>query len=209
MDDVSLVLLVLLMFMALLLFLWYVSRPPTVTSAPLYTATIPPLVTPIGVPPYVQPSVGLSPVAPAAVSPAPVAAPTSPYLALAPPRTTFVPELIRPVGPSVPVFGFHPSTTPIGLPGFPTAPVVTSRESLPSPSPSADLETVLNYLLARGGTLDGVAYSSGMRTALLTTTHWTSSGKGWRYEKGLNTQSSYLAYPDSASGMWNIRGISS
>jgi hypothetical protein len=79
---------------------------------------------------------------------------------------------------------------------------------LVSPSPGADIESILSYLLERGHALDGTPWSSEVRTALRTRTAWQPSGgspPSYFYPSGLNTQSSFLLYYDDASNTWSIR----
>lgn len=79
---------------------------------------------------------------------------------------------------------------------------------LVSPSPGADIESILSYLLERGHALDGTPWSTEIRTALTTRTAWQPSGgtpPSYFYPSGLNTQSSFLIYYDDASGNWSIR----
>lgn len=92
--------------------------------------------------------------------------------------------------------------------GISTTEIITQGAKITSPSPSADLQTVLNYILARGTTLDGTGISSDMRTALTSQTAWETRGGSpisYYYRSGINTLSSYIAYYDNASGAWNIR----
>lgn len=95
---------------------------------------------------------------------------------------------------------------------LPPKPVL--QETLPtiyklvSPSPGADIESILSYLLERGHALDGTPWSTEIRTALTTRTAWQNSGgtpPSYFYPSGLNTQSSFLIYYDDASGNWSIR----
>jgi hypothetical protein len=85
--------------------------------------------------------------------------------------------------------------------------------SLPSPSTDADLETILNYLLKRGGRLDGAAWSSEAMTTLQNKTVWTGGGgtgstRIFTYPQGTNTQHTWQIFYDDASGRWNLKSIS-
>ena len=119
-----------------------------------------------------------------------------------------------PVCPT-PIIQAPPPTvvTPAPAPVASTPPpvqVATSPLLLQSPSTDADLETILNYLLKRGGRLDGSAWSSEAQTALQNKTVWTGgSGQGstrtFIYPQGVNTQRSWQIFYDDASGRWNMR----
>lgn len=82
---------------------------------------------------------------------------------------------------------------------------VSPYSTLPTPSVSANVETVNNYLLQRGGTLGGTALSSAQRTALMNPTGWQSVGGAYVYKGGVNTQSSYVVAQNPSTGSWNIR----
>lgn len=91
--------------------------------------------------------------------------------------------------------------------------VATSPLLLQSPSTDADLETILNYLLKRGGRLDGAAWSSEAQTTLQNKTVWnggggTGSNRTFTYPAGVNTQRTWQIFYDDASGRWNMRSIS-
>jgi hypothetical protein len=117
-----------------------------------------------------------------------------------------------------PTYAYEIDTNPYGSYPSYLSPVYTTLGGHPqstmyypttmptSPSISADLETVNNYLLSVGGTLGGTSLSSAQRTALMNPTGWQSlPGGGYMYKGGVNTQSSYFLSQNPSSGQWNIR----
>jgi hypothetical protein len=81
--------------------------------------------------------------------------------------------------------------------------------NIPSPASSADIQTILNYLLARGSRLDGSPWSDEALRVLKNRTPWTCGGTGSQtictYPAGINTQQTWIIFWDDASGKWNLR----
>jgi hypothetical protein len=123
---------------------------------------------------------------------------------------------VTPIVQQPPAVPIQPIVSPI-ISRLPTAGIgtiqlierpVAAAPEIQSPSPSADLQTVLGYILRRGSTLDNQPLSPDMETALKSPTSWQVRGgnpPSYYYPKGINTQSSYLAYYDNSSSKWNIR----
>jgi hypothetical protein len=81
--------------------------------------------------------------------------------------------------------------------------------NIPSPSTGADIETILMYLLARGGRLDGASWSAEALRTLRNRTPWTCGGTGSQtictYPAGIDTQQTWIIFFDDSTGKWNLR----
>jgi hypothetical protein len=84
--------------------------------------------------------------------------------------------------------------------------------NIPSPSAGADIGTILTYLRARGGRLDGSAWSEEALRILKNRTPWVCGGMGSQmqctYPAGIDTQQTWLIFFDDGSGKWNLRALS-
>jgi hypothetical protein len=84
---------------------------------------------------------------------------------------------------------------------------------IPSPPTDADLETILNYLIKRKGTLDGTLWSAEALTCLQNKTIWTGGEPGigslrvFVYPHGVNTEHSWQIAYDDFSGDWQLKQV--
>ena len=89
----------------------------------------------------------------------------------------------------------------------------SSPLTLRSPAPSADVQTVITYILKRGQTLDKSLLSQDMKSALAAPTAWVpqiSNQSGFSeltyyFPKGITTKTAYRLYYDTNANAWNIK----
>lgn len=91
------------------------------------------------------------------------------------------------------------------------AQTTNAATNIPSPATNADIETILNYLIARGGRLDGSVWGAEALRVLKNRTPWVCGGTGslttCTYPAGVDTQTSWMIFYDDSTGKWNLRAI--
>lgn len=91
------------------------------------------------------------------------------------------------------------------------AQTTNAATNIPSPSTGADIGSILIYLLARGGRLDGSAWSEEALRALKNRTPWVCGGTGsfllCTYPAGIDTQQTWQIFFDDTTGKWNMRAV--
>jgi hypothetical protein len=131
----------------------------------------------------------------------------------APTNSYTMPPVIEVVSPPAepPVEFVEPSNVPppppTPGPSLPIPRVAIYKDS--PPDASADLASVLSYLLEKGyDPLNlGTRFSDSELTALTTINGWTQasfSPRIWNYEVGINTRHGYMLYFDENAGEWTL-----
>ena len=83
--------------------------------------------------------------------------------------------------------------------------------NIQGPSTGGDIESILDYLLARGGRLDGSKWGAEALRVLKNGTPWQCGGQGsfmqCTYPAGIDTQQTWMIFFDDATGRWNLRAV--